>query len=61
MEPWRIPGKEIGMNMMKSRLVMAAFLAMAWNQQLPNDYYRGGYGSPAYSPKRKKLKGWQKK
>lgn len=48
------------MNLMKSRLMMAAFLAMAWNQQLPNDYGRYRSGTPAYFPKRKKLKGWQK-
>lgn len=50
------------MNVMKSRLMMAAYMAMAYNMSFEHLNFRGSRnGSPAWAPKRKKLKGWQKK
>lgn len=47
------------MNILKSRIMMAAYLAMAWGQIFNGPFYHQT-NSPAWAPKRKKFKGYQK-
>ena len=54
--------KMANMSVMRKILMMAAFSMAGWNR---SDLYLGqsGYnekGNPAYSPRRKKFKGWQR-